>query len=221
MKRCATLLFCCTLSISTSVSAYGAYTGEDNPFLEAMLRMMEIAGLIDRNDVPLGVPYLPGYGQSMAPGLAGLGGWPGYPAMGAFPGMSPLTGLGGLNGAPGSSMLPGGGWPGAAVPNPGGMPGNWLNRGWSGQGSNSASSGYLDGIWELSNGSVVVIRRGNARLYVSKDRHQDFTIGYDQKHFWWTPRGGNTTSHYRYQFRDGRMILRDNQGKVLLMRRRS
>lgn len=221
MKTCAILFLCCALSISTTASAYGSYGIEDNPLTEAMLRMMEVFGLIDRNHVPLGAPYLPSYGQSMPPpGLAGLqglaGGWPGYPAMGAFPGMSPLGGLGGL---PGTGLAPGGAWPGAGFANPGNIPGNWMNPGRQGQ--VSAQSGFLDGIWELSNGSVAVIKRSKARLFLSRERHQDFTIGYDQQHFWWTPRGGNTTSHYRYQFRDGRMVLRDNQGKMLLMRRRS
>jgi hypothetical protein len=118
-------------------------------------------------------------------------------------------------------MAPGVGWPGSGFPTPGNVPGNWMNPGRQGQGGVSAGSGFLDGIWELSNGSVAVIKRSSARLYLSKERHQDFIIGYDQQHFWWTPRGSNTTSHYRYQFRDGRMVLRDNQGKMLLMRRRS
>jgi hypothetical protein len=221
VKTRAILFLCCALSLSTSVSAYGSFGAEDNPFLEAMLRMMEVFGLIDRSAVPLGAPYLPSYGQSIPPGLGGLqglGGWPGYPAMGGFPGMSPLGGPGSL---PGTGLAPGVGWPGSGFPHPGKDSANWMNFGWQGKGGNSAESGFLDGIWELSNGGFAVIKRRSARLYLSKERYQDFTIGYDQQHFWWTPRGGNTTSHYRYQFRDGRMILRDNQGKMLLMRRRS
>ena len=54
-----------------SASAYGGY-GDDNPFVEAMLRMMEIFGLINRDRLPLNVPYLPGYG-----GLGSLGSLPG------------------------------------------------------------------------------------------------------------------------------------------------
>lgn len=179
----------------------GSY-GEDNPFIEAMLRMMEVFGLIDRSRLPLGIPYMPSYSSSMVPGLGGFPGMSGYPGMGTMPGISPMYGMRGLPGV-------------------GGMPGGWGNSGWAGQQGDAARSGYLDGIWDLTNGSLVVVKRAAARLYVSPDRYQDFILGYDQQRLWWTPRGGNTTTTYLYQMRDGRMVLRDNKGKVLLMRRRS
>lgn len=133
--------------------------------------------------------------------------------------MSPMYGMGGL---PAMGQIPGGvGWPASGFPNTGQMPGYWTNSGWHAQQGNGARTGYLDGVWELANGSLVVIKRDKARLFVERDRHQDFVIGYDGRDLWWTPRGGNTTTKYRYQMRDGRMVLRDNSGKVLLMRRRS
>ena len=215
MKRLATLGLCGALLINAPASGYGVY-GEENPFLEAMLRMMEIFGLIDRSSLPLGVPYLPSYPTSP---MGGLGSFPG---MGGYPAMSPWSGLGGYPGMPGlSGMTPMYG-PGS-YPGMGQMPGlsGWPGAGWQGQGGHAAQTGYLDGIWELSSDGVVIIRRNAARLYLSRDRYQDFTIGYDQHRFWWTPRGGNTTTTYRYQMRDGRMVLRDNEGSVLLMRRRN
>jgi hypothetical protein len=209
-----------------SASAYRLYQ-EDNPFVEAMLRMMEIFGLIDRSSLPLGVPYLPSYSPSMPTGLGGIGSHPGLPGMSPWSGLGGYPGMGmppGMSGWPGPGAYPGmgqfpgaGGWPGWGV---GGYPGNWINSGAYGQTSNAAQSGYLDGIWELSSDGFVIIRRNAARLYLESDRYQDFLIGYDRQRFWWTPRGGNTTTTYRYQMRDGRMILRDNQGNVLLMRRR-
>jgi len=248
VKSFATLCLCSTLVLCAPASAYGLYR-EDNPFVEAMLRMMEIFGLIDRDSLPLGAPYLPGYGASSMPALGGLPGLGGYPGMGGMPGMSPWSGMGGypgmgampgispwsgvtgypgmggvpgmspwsgLGGSQGMGQMPGvGGWPGA------GAPGGWSNPWWSGGAASGAQSGYLDGIWELTNGSLVIIKRSSARLYVSRERYQDFIVGYDQQRFWWTPRGGNTTTTYRYQMRDGRMVLRDSQGKALLMRRRS
>lgn len=254
MKKFVTLCLCGTLILSAPASAYGLYR-EDNPFVEAMLRMMEIFGLIDRDSLPLGAPYLPGYGASSLPalgGLSGLGGYPGmsgvpgmspwsgmtgYPGMGGIPGMSPWSGMAGypgmsgvpgmspwsgLGGSPGMGQMPGiGGWPAAGMPNAAGVPGNWGGLGWPGGAGSGAQSGYLDGIWELTSGSLVIIKRSSARLYVSRERYQDFIVGYDQQRFWWTPRGGNTTTTYRYQMRDGRMVLRDSQGKMLLMRRRS
>ena len=202
--------------------AYSAY-GDDNPFVEAMLRMMEIFGLINRSSSPLGVPYLPGYGTSALPGLGamsglgGMGGLGGYPGMGMVPGMSPMTGWGGMPGNAWPAMNPmtgAGNWAGGA---PGGS--GWPTSPW-GTGTQAVIAD-LDGVWELTNGSIVVIKGRNARLYVERDRYQDFTIGYDGSRFWWSPRGSNTTTTYRYQMRDGRMVLRDNDGKVLLMRRRS
>lgn len=212
--------------------------GDDNPFVEAMLRMMEIFGLIDRNTLSRGVPYLPGNA-----GIAGLGS--AYPGMGMMPGMSPLSGWGGMPGTtmPGMSPLSGwGGMPGTTMPGmstiPGmstmqtaplmGAPGSmWGNYGNPLQQTMPLAQGLgtpqvqdLDGVWELSNGSVAIIKRSAARLFVSREKYQDFVIGYDAKNLWWTPRGGNTTTTYRYQVRDGRMVLRDDQGKVLMMRRR-
>ena len=180
-----------------------AIYADDNPFVEAMLRMMEIFGLIDRSRLPLGVPYLPGYGQSWAPGMGtplgmssiyGAGGWPGP---GQMPGPAgwPPSGFAGVPGA--------WGYPGGRVPRSGGVP-----------------SGYLDGAWELNNGGFVIIRGNIARLFVSPERAQDFTIGYDRYRLWWRPRGTRSTSHYRYQVRDGRMIMQDSDGRTLLLRRR-
>lgn len=174
--------------------AAGIY--DDNPFVEAMLRMMAAFGLINQPSLPLGVPYLPSYGNPMMPGVGGMPGF-GYPGMNMLPGAAAAM-PGYANGYAGQTPFP-----------------------WSNNSQSGATSGYLDGIWELSSGSVVIIRRDTARLYLSRDRYQDFSIGYDQGRFWWTPRGGSTTTQYRYQMRDGRMVIRDNEGKVLLMRRRS
>jgi len=248
VKKFLTLCLCGTLILGAPASGYGLYR-EDNPFVEAMLRMMEIFGLIDRDSLPLGAPYLPSYGASTLPALGGypgMGGMPGmspwsgmtgYPGIGGVPGMSPwsgMTGYPGIGGMPGVSpwsslggyqgmgQMPGvGGWPGVGTPNVAGLPGNWVNQGWSNGLAGGAQSGYLDGIWELNSGSLVIIKRSSARLYVARERYQDFIVGYDAQRFWWTPRGGNTTTTYRYQMRDGRMVLRDSEGKVLLMRRRS
>lgn len=211
---------CGALAVIPPAYGYGLYQ-EDNPFVEAMLRMMEIFGLIDRDSLPLGVPYLPGYSPTGVPGLGGLPGLGGYPGMNGLPGLSPWSGIGGY---PGMSGLPGmappfgvGGYPGAGqIP---GLGGTADPRGHAQGGG--AQTGYLDGIWELNSGAVVIIRRSSARLYVSRERYQDFTIGYDRRRFWWRPRGGNTTTTYAYQMRDGRMVLRDTGGKMLLMRRRS
>ena len=209
-------------------SAYGGY-GEDNPFVEAMLRMMEIFGLIHRDRLPLTVPYLPGYGQQLNPGLGGYAGVPGM-GLGGFPGLSPMSGLGGvpgmspmsgLGGVPGMGGIPGAGaWPGGGFPPAGGVPGNWLDPSRYGSGPMTRTSTHLNGTWELENGGFVIIQGNMARLYLSPQQYQDFSVYYDRQHLWWRPQEGGTPSRYRYQTREGHMILRDEEGNLLLMRRR-
>ena len=134
------------------------------------------------------------------------------PPWGAYPGPGP-SGPSPIGGWPGSGM---GAWPGGSLPGMGGWPGDSGFR----YGPDMSAVADLDGIWELSNGSVVILKGQAARLYLTRERHQDFLIGYDGRHFWWSPRGSNVSTRYRYQMRDGRMVLRDNEGQVLLMRRR-
>ncbi len=118
-------------------------------------------------------------------------------------------------------MAPGmGAWPGAAIPGIGVPPGNWAGPGYYGGGPAAHQSTALDGIWELDNGGMAIIRGNAARLYLSREQYQDFSIRYDRAYLWWQPRRGGSPSRYRYQIREGRMILQDEEGKVLFMRRR-
>lgn len=216
-----------------SASAYGAYS-DDNPFVEAMLRMMEIFGLIDRDRLPFGVPYLPAYGQYMSPGfgtlgaypLTGLGGLPtagGIPGLGGVPGLSPLSGFGGqpaMTGPVGVPMPGMNGGPYGMHPGSGWSQGIYGNPGYWNQGRLNAPRGRLDGAWELENGTLVIIQGEAARLYLTRQQYQDFLIRYDRQFLSWKPLEGVYAATYRYQFRDGRMILSDEEGRVLLMRRR-
>lgn len=240
------MLLCLTLVAGPIVSpvhagSYG-YLREDNPFVEAMLRMMEVFGFIDRDRLPLGVPYLPSPGfnnpafsspmlagtfaaNPMASGLPGLGGGPltglgGLPAPGGMAGAYPLAGgmpMPGTFATPVPGAFPGiAGFPGSGYP-PGLTAAPWQdapgNRG-------SRQPGLLDGIWETGKGAVVIIRGDAARLYVSRDTYQDFVIRYDHDHFWWQPRDGSKFRRYRYEMREGRMVLADKNNNLLLLRRR-
>lgn len=176
--------------------------------------MMEIFGLINHSRLPLGSSYLPGYSSLMTPGMAA---YPGLGGLGMMPGASPWAGYPGMGmmpgaGLPGVGRFPGAGVPGGFAPFPG-TPGGGGYR-------NLPGRGALDGAWELANGSFVIIKGDTARLYLSEERHQDFVIKYDDKAFWWSPRDSNTAKRYRYQVSNGRMLLRDNDGKVLLLLRR-
>lgn len=252
MNTLRTICLCSCLAIAAPVPAYDGLR-EENPFVEAMLRMMEVFGLIDRSRLPLSVPYLPGYGQSlggMAPlyGLGGLGGLGGLNSLGTLGTLGGVPGLGGLGvpgalgglgslpgttGFPGSVFAPGlgmpqaglGGWPITGMQGLGGLPGYGI-PGAAGQawpqwpGAARAPAASLDGIWELNNGGVVIIRGDRARLYLARDRYQDFVIAYDQQHLNWAPLTGGNASRYRYQVRDGRMVMQDKDGNYLLLRRR-
>jgi len=255
-KKTSALLFAIVLvSWPMSSAGYG-YPNEDNPFVEAMLRMMEVFGFIDRDRLPLGVPFLPatGYGSPWNPGLGGLtgtypmtglpglGGGPmsglgtvpgvagmtsGYPlagAMGGLPGLggNPMSGFGGVPGAGGQPRFSDAPW-GSTNPWQSGMP--FASGGPPGQHSRwtdgpAPKIGLLDGIWETNKGGVVIIKADAARLYVSRDRYQDFIIRYDHNHFWWQPRDGSKFRRYRYEMREGRMILADDKNNLLLLRRR-
>ncbi|MCB1727656.1 MAG: hypothetical protein KDI22_09525, partial [Gammaproteobacteria bacterium] len=101
MKKLLSLCLCCFLCLAapSPASAYGGY-GSENPFVEAMLRMMEIFGLIDRSSLPLGVPYLPGNTSAFGSGFSGLSGFGAYPGLGTMSGVSPMS-LYGMGGVPG------------------------------------------------------------------------------------------------------------------------
>jgi hypothetical protein len=163
--------------------------------------------------------------------MYGLGGLGGLGTLGTLPGVGGLSGLGGVPGMgglsslgamPGSLMAPGaglsqgalGGWPIA------GMQGLGAQQWQQWPGARSAPNAALEGIWELTNGGVVIIRGDRARLYLSRDRYQDFVIAYDQQQLSWAPLRGGSVSRYRYQVRDGRMVMQDKDGNYLLLRRR-
>jgi hypothetical protein len=197
-----------------------ASVASDSPVVQGMLRMMEDFGFIDRDRLPMGVPYLPSasamspYGFSAMPGLGNM------PGTGPLPGMTGIPGASGLG--PMGSPMPGmgqslGAWPG--VPWSQTQPGAGLGSPWSPSAATPVA-GLLDGIWELNTGDVVVIRADAARLYVSRDQYQDYLIRYDDTHFWWRPRDGSKFERYRYEMREGRMVLADRDGNLLLLRRR-
>lgn len=205
-----------------SLALAGSAFGADNPLIDGMVRMMEGLGFVDRDRLPLGVPYLPSAGatnpfpSAVVPGPgAPTGGFP-TTGLGLMPGNvtpNPLTGMpgGGLPAVPGA-------WPGGTWFNQ--SPGNAVAPPWTGGASAVPVPGLLDGIWETNKGGVVIIRADAARLYLARDRYQDYLIRYDDKHFWWRPRDGSKFERYRYEMREGRMVLADSKGNLLLLRRR-
>jgi hypothetical protein len=148
-------------------------------------------------------------------GMSGIPGTGGFATPWASPSpMSPITGA-----MPGLGS--GGPWQG--IPWANGVPGGSQGIPWSGQWGGQQSqpvAGLLDGIWELNRGGLIVIRADTARLYLSRDQYQDYLVRYDDTHFWWRPRDGSKFERYRYEMREGRMVLADDDGNLLLLRRR-
>ncbi len=209
--RIAVLVFAGFSLIQPAAGAAYVPTSSGNAFIEAMLRMMELFGLIDRDHLALGSTFLPGYG-GLYPGM-----------MGGVPGMSAYPGMGGLGGWPATAGL--GGWPGMGA-NPMMAPG-MMQPGMNPLAGHQMPFGYpspgtrgvLDGSWILNKRGIAIIRGSSARLYLSREHYQDFDIRYDQRHLWLTPRRGGSSSRYQYRMHKGRMIVRDDEGNYLLLRR--
>jgi hypothetical protein len=186
-----------------------------------MLRLMENAGFLDSDNLPMGVPYLPSANAVAPLAFSNLA-----PHSGAtIPGLNPFSNpvpLGPMTGGGFSGLMtPGGTWPGIPWANMPQGPGQFLPQtpNWPGV-ANAPVAGLLDGVWELNRGGIVIIRADAARLYVARERFQDYLIRYDDTHFWWRPRDGSQFERYRYRMEEGRMVLADAAGNLLLLRRR-
>ena len=214
-QRIAVLVLAFLSLTQPAMAAAYVPTSSGNAFVEAMLRMMELFGLIDRDHLALGSTFLPGYGGlpggamsgipgvSAYPGMAGLGGWPGMGGLGGWPGM-------GTNPMMAPGMLQPGMHPLAGQQMPFGYPSSYPSL---------PRQGVLDGTWILNKRGIAIIRGAFARLYLSREHYQDFNIRYDQRHLWLIPRRGGNASRYQYRMHKGRMIVRDDEGNYLLLRR--
>ena len=80
----------------------------------------------------------------------------------------------------------------------------------------------LQGEWETHSGGLLLVKGSLARLYVSRDRYQDLQISADATYVWMKPvNAGSLTPGDRYQYRvvDQHIVLRDQQQRILLLRR--
>ena len=155
-----------------------------------------------------------------AQGYPGPQGWTqgGSPWSGVSPGISPWGTP--MWGSPTWGAPP---WPPAppmASAWPPGTPAI-ANPQWSAtNGRNASLTRMLQGSWETHTGGLLLIKGNLARLYVSRDRYQDLEIRVDRHYLWMKP-AGSSQPHDRYEHRifDRRVILRDPNGEVLLLRR--
>jgi hypothetical protein len=154
-----------------------------------------------------------------ASNASGLGyGYPGtwggyYP-----PGTAPLGGPG-TWAAPPLGGVPWNGVPWANAQLPGYS--DWATRQqYNRSGPYSHLMRILQGSWEIHSGGLLLVKGNLARLYLSRDRHQDLEIRADKHYVWMRPAGTRQTpDRYEHRIFDRRVILRDEDDRVLVLRR--
>lgn len=78
----------------------------------------------------------------------------------------------------------------------------------------------LQGSWETHSGGLLLVKGNLARLYLSRDRYQDLEITADQHYVWMRPAGTRQRpDRYEHRIFDRRVILRDENERVLILRR--
>ena len=155
----------------------------------------------------------PGWGGYGMPG--GMGGSPWMPGMGSM--MNPSLPMGQFN--------------------PWGNPSTWMqSTPWSGgsywapQGHYPAAPGGttwtppsppspLDGSWQGNTGEVLTISQGRFRVYQGRDQYREGSITLAGNYLTMTPDGVAQGRVYEFAEQEGRLVLRDEMGNLLLYRR--
>lgn len=158
------------------------------------------------------------FGQ-LYPGL----GYPGLVPGGAMTGMSPfgVSPWGGMPWAGAPWQVPGG-YPSGQFP----MTPDLTTLQGMGLASpyrriNQSLLRKLQGSWETDNGGLLLVEGRLARLYLERDRYQDLQLALNNHYLWIRPAGSAAADSERYQHRifENQVILRDEIGRVLLLRR--
>jgi len=77
----------------------------------------------------------------------------------------------------------------------------------------------FQGSWEIDNGKLLIVKGNMARLYLSADRYQDLHLQANTRFLWMRPDGTQTAKQYEHRIFSKRAILRDDQGRQLLLQR--
>ena len=80
------------------------------------------------------------------------------------------------------------------------------------------NSSPLDGIWQGQAGEIVLVMYGHFRIYADSDHYRDghYEIN-GERLIMHDPQTGNSRT-YEYAYKNGRMVLRDRDGNLLLFR---
>lgn len=77
----------------------------------------------------------------------------------------------------------------------------------------------LQGSWETDAGGLWIVNGQRARLYLTQDRYQDMLLDLDSHYLWMRPAGSQQALRYEHRIFDKRIILRDDSGRILQLRR--
>ncbi len=189
----------------------------NNPFIEAMRTMMRMMGMLNDDPRPWLNPFISAPATPAWPvGPMSPGGMSPYAMMapgmasGMTPGM-PLNGMGQYYQQSQNWMrqLPmrQGAWGGLEQALPG-----------TGSASAEEKTDTPEGKWRGSNGEWLIIARGMFRLYVSRDRYVEGDVRFADRWVSFRNNDNQTVKTYEFAVRDGRMILKDEDGNLLLFK---
>lgn len=172
---------------------WGNTTGNKHPFMESMEIMMDAMGL-NRGGHDSG---------SASP-------WPGSmanPWPSPFDNLSPWVGR-----LPTQGLPPFGQGFGLQKNYPGFDPRQWLPP-------MSGTLSPLEGIWQGSRGDLLVIRGHQFRVYATAERYIEGWLKIDGQQLLLVNTQYQAPHRFEYAIHEGRLVLRDEQGQLLLYRR--
>ena len=77
----------------------------------------------------------------------------------------------------------------------------------------------LDGSWRGKTGELLIIRSGRFRIYQNPERYHEGLIYLDDKYLALRQTTANVIRKYEYAEKEGRLVLRDVRGNLLLYKK--
>ena len=164
--------------------------GKSNPLVESMQLMMDAMRSANRPDPTGSWGNTPSDWSQYAPS----GGWPGF---GSSSYMSPWS----------SGQLPGQ------------QQIQQMMRGMGAPKGLPFTGASLDGIWQGRSGEILVIWANRFRIYADASRFTEGDLRVQGNQLWLHNPRSNTSQRYEYAAHEGRLVLRDARGQLLLYRR--
>jgi hypothetical protein len=203
--------------LATPFPFHAAGSAASTLMSQAMLSMMDAMGNLaqqynrnrDWTYGGYGQPFPSGQGMNYTP-------WSMYAPSGNIPGQLPFQGF--MNQAPAAASSAQRALEGMAqqVPTTGQAPQSGPMT--TPQSVYPSGQSSLDGIWQGRDGEIVLVMYGHFRIYADSENYRDGL--YQMNENWLTLYDPQTGSRkdYEYALSDGRMVLRDDNGQLLLYR---